>query len=47
MMRTKYTAEFKSESVKQITDKGHLLIDVSSRLGVPDGLLFAWAQKFK
>ena len=33
MKRTKYTAEFKSEAVKQIVDKGHSAVEVSSRLG--------------
>ena len=40
MKRTKYTAEFKSEAVKQILDKGHSATDVASRLGVPVGLLY-------
>ena len=47
MKRTKYTAEFKSEAVKQITDKGHSATDVSSRLGVPVGLLYTWTRKLK
>jgi len=47
MKRTKYTAEFKSEAVKQIVDKGHSAVEVSSRLGVPVGLLYTWARKLK
>lgn len=47
MKRTKYTAEFKSEAVKQIVDKGHSAVEVSSRLGVPVGLLYSWARKLK
>ena len=47
MKRTKYTAEFKSEAVKQITDKGHSATDVSSRLGVPVGRLYTWTRKLK
>jgi transposase len=47
MKRTKYTAEFKSEAVKQILDKGHSATEVSSRLGVPVGLLYTWARKLK
>jgi transposase len=33
MKRTKYTTEFKLEAVKQILDKGHSAVEVSSRLG--------------
>ena len=47
MKRTKYTAEFKSEAVKQILDKGHSATDVASRLGVPVGLLYTWTRKLK
>lgn len=47
MKRTKYTAEFKLEAVKQITEKGHSATEVASRLGVPVGLLYTWARKFK
>jgi len=47
MKRTKYTAEFKLEAVKQILDKGHSATEVSSRLGVPVGLLYTWARKLK
>ena len=47
MKRTKYTAEFKLEAVKQILDKGHSAVEVSSRLGVPVGLLYTWTRKLK
>ena len=47
MKRTKYTAEFKSEAVKQILEKGHSATDVASRLGVPVGLLYTWTRKLK
>jgi transposase-like protein len=32
MERTKYAAEFKSEAVKQVIDKGHPVVDVAKRL---------------
>ena len=44
---TKYTAEFKSGAVKQITYKEHSATEVSSRLGVPVGLLYTCAQMLK
>ncbi len=47
MKRTKYTAEFKLEAVKQIIEKGHSATEVASRLGVPVGLLYTWTRKLK
>jgi transposase len=47
MKRTKYTAEFKSEAVKQIIEKGHSATEVASRLGVHVGLLYTWTRKLK
>ena len=47
MKPTKYTTEFKSEAVKQILDKEHLAVEVSSRLGRPVGLLYSWSRKRK
>lgn len=37
MKLTKYSAVFKSEAVKQILDKEHSAVEVSSHLGVPMG----------
>lgn len=36
MRGTRYTAEFKAEAVKQITERGHGVVEVSKRLGIPD-----------
>ena len=47
MKRTKYTAEFKEEAVKQVIDKGHTVIDVAKRLGIAEGVLYTWVSKFK
>jgi transposase-like protein len=47
MKRTKYIAEFKSEAVRQIADKGHSAVEVSSLLGVPVGILYSLARKLK
>ena len=41
MERTKYAAEFKSEAVKQVIDKGHPVVDVAKRLGIPEGFCTA------
>ena len=45
--RTKYTAEFKEEAVKQVIDKGHTVVDVAKRLGIAEGVLYTWVSKFK
>jgi transposase-like protein len=37
---TKYAAEFKSEAVKQVIDKGHAVVDVAKRLGIPEGVVW-------
>ena len=47
MKRTKYTAEFKLEAVKQILDKRHSAVGVSSRLWALVGLLYTWTRKLK
>jgi transposase len=47
MQRSKYTAEFKSEAVKQLVDKGHTAVDVASRLGSGEGVLYNWVRKSK
>jgi len=47
MQRTKYAPEFKDEAVKQVIDKGHSVVDVAKRLGIPDNVLYAWVSKFK
>ena len=36
MKGIRYSAEFKAEAVKQITDKGYSAIDVAKRLGISD-----------
>ena len=47
MKRTKYTAEFKEEAVKQVIDKDHTVVDVAKRLGIAEGVLYTWVSKFK
>ena len=34
MKRVRYPAEFKAEAVKQVTERGHGVLDVAKRLGV-------------
>ena len=47
MQKTKYTAEFKAEAVKQVVEKGHTVVDVAARLGLGEGLLYTWVRKSK
>ena len=36
MKRVRYPAEFKAEAVKQVTERGHGVVDVAKRLGMSD-----------
>ena len=47
MERTKYAAQFKDEAVKQVIVRGHSVVDVAKRLGIPEGVLYTWVSKFK
>jgi len=40
-----YTAEFKSEAVKQVVERGFTVGDVSTRIGVPKHTLYSWVQR--
>lgn len=35
MSRQRYTEKFKIEAVKQVTERGHPVIEVDARLGMP------------
>ena len=45
MKRVSYTAEFKAEAVKQVIERGHDVVEVSSRLGVSDKSLYLWVRQ--
>ena len=45
MRGTRYTSEFKAEAIKQITERGHGVVEVSKRLGVSDKSLYAWLKQ--
>ena len=47
MQRSKYSPEFKEEAVKQVLDKGHTAVDKTRRLGIPEGVLYGWVNKFR
>ena len=41
-----FTEEFKIEAVKQITEQGYPVSEVSSRLGVSTNSLYAWVKRY-
>lgn len=44
MKGIRYIAEFKAEVLKQITDRGYGVVEVSKRLGVSDKSLYKWLR---
>lgn len=40
MKRVRYPAEFKAEAVKQVTERGHGVVDVAKRLGMSDKSIY-------
>ena len=46
MSNKRYPEEFKIEAVKQITERGHAVADVSVRIGVSQHSLYAWIKQY-
>lgn len=46
MSNKRYPEEFKIEAVKQVTDRGHSVADVASRLGMTTHSLYTWIKKY-
>ena len=44
MERVRPPAEFKAEAVKQVTERGHGVVEVAKRLGVSDKILCLWVR---
>jgi transposase len=44
MKRVRYPAQFKAEAVKQVTERGHGVVDVAKRLGMSDKSLYLWVR---
>lgn len=44
MSKQRYPEEFKTEAVRQITERGHKVADVSPRLGVSQHSLYQWIK---
>jgi len=47
MHSLKYTAEPNVESVMELVDKGHTVIEVCLRLGLGERVLYNWVRKSK
>ena len=45
--RVRYPAEFKAEAVKQVTERGHGVVDVAKQLGMSDKSLYLWVRLAK
>jgi len=46
MSGKRYTEEFKIEAVKQVTESGHPVSEVASRLGVTTHSLYEWVKRY-
>ena len=44
MKRVRYPAEFKAKAVNQLTERGHRVVDVATRLGMSDKSLYLWLR---
>lgn len=45
MSNQRYTAEYKEEAVKQITERGYSVQEVSKRIGVSTYSLYKWLKQ--
>ena len=41
-----FTEEFEIDAIKQITERGYSVVDVSKRLGVSTHSLYAWMKRY-
>ena len=46
MSGKRYTEEFKVEAAKQVSERGHPVAEVASRLGVTTHSLYQWIKKY-
>ena len=46
MSRSNFSEDFKRDAVRQITERGYPVAEVSQRLGVSQHSLYEWKKKF-
>lgn len=46
MSSKRYPEEFKIEAVKQVTERGHPVAEVASRIGVSQHSLYEWLKRY-
>ena len=46
MSSKRYPEEFKIEAVKQVTERGHAVADIASRIGVSQHSLYEWLKRY-
>tara|TARA_R110002126_G_scaffold123083_1_gene264983 strand:- start:663 stop:971 length:309 start_codon:yes stop_codon:yes gene_type:complete len=46
MSTSRFTEDFKIDAIKQITERGYSVSDVSQRLGVSTHSLYAWMKRY-
>ena len=46
MGKPRFTEDFKIDAIKQITERGHSVVDVSKRLGVSTHSLYGWIKRY-
>jgi transposase len=46
MGKSNFTEEFKLDAIKQITERGYAVADVSKRLGVSTHSLYGWMKHY-
>ncbi len=46
MGKPRFTEEFKIDAIKQITERGYSVADVSRRLGVSTHSLYGWMKRY-
>jgi transposase len=47
MSSKRYTEEFKNEAVKQVTERGYSVKEISKRLGISTKSLYVWLRQIK
>ena len=45
MGHPRFTEDFKTDAIKQVTERGYSIADVSQRLGVSTHSLYAWIKR--